>query len=116
MPESKQDKEFVAHVVDLLQVVGPVNAKRMFGGYGLYIDGLMFALLTGRDLYLKTDDQIKDQFRAAGLAPFQYQRQNKLIELSYFQAPEDVFEDTDAALYWGNLAYAAALRSATRKQ
>ncbi|WP_272991940.1 MULTISPECIES: TfoX/Sxy family protein [Spongiibacter] len=109
------DQEFTEYVLDLMQVVGPVTARRMFGGYGLFLDGLMIALIIKRVLYLKADALSKDDFVSEGLAAFEYHKQGKPYTLSYYEAPETVFDDLDAMHKWGNNAYGAALRAAAKK-
>lgn len=109
------DADFVAYVVDLLQGLGPVTSRRMFGGYGLFLDGLMFALIADRDLYFKADDNTRPQFTDLGLQPFTYYKQGKPMALSYFQAPEEALENLDLMREWGNLAFAAARRAASKK-
>lgn len=37
--------EFITHLTDVFEHFGPIHAKRMFGGYGVYHQGLMFALV-----------------------------------------------------------------------
>ena len=59
--------EFVTHVVDMLEPLGPVSARRMFGGYGIYLDGMMFALVADDILYLKVDGESRSEFTAVGL-------------------------------------------------
>lgn len=83
----------------------------MFGGYGLFLDGLMFGLVADEVLYFKVDSGNRPDFDAAGLSPFLYQRQGKDIALSYCQAPPEVLEDSELARQWGAAAYAAAQRS-----
>jgi len=58
MSGSKKEKEFVSYIVDLMQSMGPVYSKGMFGGHGIFLDGLMFGLVADNVLYLKTDKQI----------------------------------------------------------
>ncbi|MFL0797434.1 MAG: TfoX/Sxy family protein [Cellvibrionaceae bacterium] len=106
-----KQQEFVDYVVDLMQSMGPVYSKKMFGGYGLFLDGLMFALIADCDLYLKVDQENKAEFEAQGLQPFRYQKKDRTIQMSYHQAPEEVMEDFTAMNVWGNSAYKAALRS-----
>ena len=60
MPTSKKEKEFVSYVVELMQSVGPVHAKGMFGGHGIFLDGLMFGLVADSVLYLKVDAETSD--------------------------------------------------------
>ncbi len=101
---------FTDFVLEVLEPVHPVMARRMFGGYGLFRDGVMFALIAGGHLYFKVDAQSRPQFEAAGLQPFTYARQGKLVALSFHRAPERVFDEPDQARLWGTLALAAALR------
>lgn len=108
-------QDFVTHTVDMLQALGPVYSRRMFGGHGLFLDGLMFALIANHDLYFKADDDNRGHFEAEGLSPFTYQSQGKTRSLSYYQAPEEALENLEVMREWGNLGFAAALRAAARK-
>lgn len=103
--------ESLALITESLQAVGDVQAKRMFGGYGLFLDGLMFGLVADDVLYFKIDDNNRADFDAAGLPPFTYQRQGKFIQLSYRQAPPEVLEESEVAAAWASKALAAAIRS-----
>ncbi|WP_432698688.1 TfoX/Sxy family protein [Marinobacterium sp. YM272] len=102
---------FVNWVVDQLQLVGPVVARRMFGGYGLFIDGLMFAIVFDDLLYLKADAQSREAFIERGLGPFTYLRRGKPCSLSYYQVPDEVLESVELMRQWGNQAYGVALRA-----
>ncbi|MEQ8407252.1 MAG: TfoX/Sxy family protein [Gammaproteobacteria bacterium] len=116
MAVSQQDSEFVAYVVDLLQSVGPVSSRRMFGGHGIFLEGLMFGLIAGQELYLKVDGQSREEFTALGLQPFTYLRQGKTMQLNYYQAPEEALELPATMAEWGNKAYATAVRAAAAKR
>ncbi|GAA3925946.1 TfoX/Sxy family protein [Litoribacillus peritrichatus] len=107
-----KNSEFVDYLCEQLMTVGPVRSKRMFGGFGLFMDELMFGLVADDILYLKTDDQTRGNFEALGLEPFRFQKGDKLIALSYSQAPEEALEQPHLLCEWANEAYGAALRSA----
>lgn len=107
---SAAPNEFVSHLLDMLEPLGPVSARRMFGGYGIYIDRTMFALVADDTLYLKADDASRAEFVAAGLAPFRYARQGKSYQMSYYAAPEDALEDAEVLRDWARKAVDAALR------
>lgn len=102
--------EFVANLHEVFALFGPVRARRMFGGYGIYHDGLMFALVADNMLYLKTDNLSRAAFDAQGLRPFEYVKNGKPIKMSYYLAPDEIFEDAEVAREWAFLAFAAALR------
>lgn len=102
--------EFVAHLAEVFAGFGRITSRRMFGGHGIYHDGLMFGLVADEQLYLKADAVSRQQFTDLGLTPFTYLRQGKAAQLSYYLAPEEIFDDPDAARHWARLAFEAALR------
>lgn len=116
MRAKQQDTEFVAYLVDLLQAIGPVSAKRMFGGYGIFLDHIMFALVDQRTLYFKADQHSEHAFQQLGLQKYTYYKQGRASYLSYYEAPEEALEDQDMMRYWGNLAFDAALRATAKKK
>lgn len=102
---------FVAHVLELMAPLGPVAARSMFGGWGLSLDGLTFALIAGEELYLKVDDQNRPAYMALGLpafAPFEDQPDKVM---NYRQPPAETLEDADSLLPWARDAFAVALRA-----
>ena len=115
MAVSVADKAFAEYVVELMESVGPVSFKSMFGGYGIYLDSLMFGLIADRVLYLKVDKESLPDFEAAGLSAFTYYKQNKPFKMSYYEAPEIALEDADEMNLWANKGYRAALRVAASK-
>jgi DNA transformation protein len=67
MPEAQ---ELATHIVDLLESFGPCEARRMFGGFGIFHQELMFALIAGGSLYLKADDETRELFATEGSTAF----------------------------------------------
>src|SRR5688572_17776272 len=113
--------EFLAHVIELLAPLGGVAARRMFGGHGLYCDGVFFGILLDNTLYLKADDQNRGDFERAGSEIFSYTRAGKRATLNFYCAPEEAMDTSRLMLPWARSAVAAALRSraakpASRKQ
>jgi DNA transformation protein len=91
---------------------GPVTVRRMFGGAGVYQDGLMFALIADETLYLKADSVSQGEFEALNLPPFTYTAKGeKKIAMAYWRAPEACLEDRDEMTLWARKAFAAALRA-----
>ena len=116
MSSSNVDKEFVLYVVELMQTLGPVLAKRMFGGHGIFLEGLMFGLVADSTLYLKTDTKTENNYKEKGLEAFTYNKNGKDIKMSYYQAPEETLENSDEMNSWANKAYTTALRAASKKR
>ena len=116
MPASNKEKEFVSYVVDLMQSVGPVHAKAMFGGHGIYLEGLMFGIVADSVLYLKADKETEKEFKDRGLEAFTYSKKGKAFKMSYYQAPEEALEDGEEMNSWANSAYSVALKAASKKR
>ena len=60
--------DFIAHVLELMRPAGRASARAMFGGHGLYVDGLIVGIVVEDVLYLKTDDETRGAYvkRRAG--------------------------------------------------
>lgn len=109
-------RDFLDFAEERLAPLGAINIKKMFGGAGVYCDGLFFALLDDDQLFFKTDDGNRAAFEAEGLKPFVFRpKEGPAMTMGYHAAPESVWDDEDDMLRWGGLALAAARRAATRK-
>ena len=115
MAISIEQREYVAHIVDLLQFIGPVESKSMFGGFGMFLEGLMFGLVAGNELYLKVDTQNFQDYEDLGLQAFSFEKNGRQIKMSYYQAPEEAMEDAELLSDWASNAYDAAMRAAAKK-
>ncbi len=102
--------EFIGFLQELFEKWGQVTARRMFGGHGLYHEGLMFAIVMNNRLYLKADDQNRPDFEALGLTPFTYPIKGREVALSYWMAPDMIFDEPTEAVRWARSAWAAAAR------
>ena len=103
--------EFRDHILDLLDALGGVTVRSMFGGAGLYRDGIMFGLITRRDvLYFRTDDGNRGEYQAAGTAPFVPFEDGRMT-MPYHEVPADVMEDSEEICAWAGRAWEAARRN-----
>jgi DNA transformation protein len=107
--------EFVDYVVELMKAWATVSVRKMFGGHGLYREGLMFALIVEDELFLKTDADNLARLERAGSHPFVYQKQNKTVQLSYWSAPTASLDSAGEMTEWCRLAYESALRAKAAK-
>ncbi len=109
------ESEFVHFVVENLQSLGPVQAKRMFGGHGLFLHDVMFALIAWDTLYLKVDEINRPAYEDRGLGLFSYvSHQGRSATMSYCEAPPEGLDDPSVLRSWAKEAYAAALRAQPR--
>lgn len=107
---AKAPDPFHQFVLELFSGVGPVNIRRMFGGAGVYQDGVMFALLADDQIFLKVDPALRDDLSAEGGAPFLYLRSSdaRPIDLGYVSLPSSAMDDPDEAALWARRALSAA--------
>lgn len=106
---------FVEYLLELLAGLPGVSARRMFGGYGLFRNGLMFGLVADETLYFKVDAESVGEFTAHGLGPFVYEKNGKPMPMSYHQAPGEALDDPDEMVAWAERAFAAAVRAQLSK-
>jgi len=106
MAPSESFKDFIK---DQLAAFGPVIIRNMFGGAGIYADGVMFAILTDHTLYLKADETTVPAFEAEGMAPFTYAPKGKApVAMSYWEAPPRLLEEPDELAAWARDAHRVA--------
>ena len=108
---------FVTHCLELLAPLGAVQARRMFGGHGLYLESLFIALIADERLYLKADAQSRSAFEGAGCTPFRYSRSDRsAVTLGYWSAPDAAVDSPQGMAPWARLALAAALRAKAQRR
>ena len=98
---------FVDFLLDQLDGLPEVRAQRMFGGFGLYSDDLFFGIVHRDILYFKVNDQSRNDYVRAGMAPFKPYH-DRPMTLQYYQVPATVMEDADELCHWARRAIAAA--------
>jgi DNA transformation protein and related proteins len=112
MPVSPAYKAFVQ---DLLSEFGPVSIRNMFGGAGIYADGVMFAILVDDTLYLKADALSARDFAAEGNGPFTYRPKGRApVAMSYWEVPERLLDDPEELVAWARRAHAVALAAKSK--
>jgi DNA transformation protein and related proteins len=99
----------------LFEPFGPVTVKRMFGGAGIYAEGMCFAIEANGEIFLKTDSLSRAVFSATDSAPFTYMAKGKSRPTSYWSLPTAAHEEGDELLRWANMGLDAARRAATAK-
>jgi len=102
--------DHVQHAIELFSPLGIIRTKRMFGGWGFYVDELFFALIARDTLYLKADAESAPQFEAAGGEPFTYERDGKPCALGYWTPPDSALDSPAAMASWARLGIDCALR------
>lgn len=99
-------------IVELFAVFGRVSARRMFGGLGIYADGIMFALASDGVVYLKADQETSATFEREGAGPFTYSAKGRShVSLSYWRLPDRLYDDPEELAGWARTALMVARRA-----
>ncbi len=106
---------FAEFLREQLAPLGRVTLRRMFGKTGVFCDGLMFAMVTDNMLYFRVDDGNRAAFNEAEqFPPLNYKKRGEIIDLSFWRAPERLFDEPDELVEWARTALGAASRVAAK--
>ncbi|TIL33881.1 TfoX/Sxy family protein [Mesorhizobium sp.] len=100
-------------IAELFEGLGPVSIRKMFGGKGIYFDGVIVAIAVRGELMLKADAESAPEFESAGCRQWTYtgSRHGKLVSMPYWSVPDSAFDDPDEMAVWARRAYEAGLRA-----
>jgi DNA transformation protein len=110
----------VAFAEELFAALG-VSTRRMFGGAGLYAEGVMFALIDDSEaIFLKADAALRAELAAEGSYPWVYTypsgpKAGQSMETGYMSLPDGALDEPAAACDWGRRALAVALKAQAAK-
>ena len=108
---------FAEFLREQLAPLGRVTMRRMFGKTGVFCDGVMLGMVADNTLYFRVDDGNRAVFEeAASFPPLNYEKQGSLIDLSFWRAPERLFDEPDEFVEWARIALAAARRVAVKNK
>ncbi len=94
MPKDSSYMEYI--VGDVLGHISGITAKSMFGGWGIYQDGVIIGIIVDGELYLKATKELVEKYKKEGLYPFTYSKgDGKKYEMAYVSVPLDVLEDRE---------------------
>jgi DNA transformation protein and related proteins len=107
-------KQYLEYLLGQLKGLGGVEARRMFGGLGLYSRGTFFGLVYKDRLYFKTDESTRPEYEARGSEGFQPLAGVK-VQMTYYTVPAEILEDEDELVLWARKAVTAALTKEAEK-
>jgi len=100
---------------ELFREFRPVSVRRMFGGAGIFVDGLMIGLVSDGVIYLKADSATIPDFEREGQAPFTYATKNGAHTLtSYWRMPDRLYDDVEELARWAHAAHSVAVRATVK--
>lgn len=90
---------------DLLVDLPKIQAKKMFGSYGLYYNGKMCGIINDEELYLKTNEESAKNFKEIECKPFTYNKRGKVAYLkNYILVPKRLLDDSETLIEWIKIA------------
>ncbi|MFC1969853.1 TfoX/Sxy family protein [Chloroflexota bacterium] len=105
----KRTSEYLEYVMEKLSPLGQIKSRAMFGGYGIFHEGVMFALIADDNLYFKVNESNRDDYQKAGSQPFPH-------GMSYWEVPAEVLEDNSKLPIWAESSLAIAHDLARKKR
>jgi DNA transformation protein len=108
--------DYLQYILEQLARLPRVTSRRMFGGVGLYSDGVFFAIIDNDTVFFKVDDSTRETFVERGSEPFRPYKDRPEVSMSYFQVPAEILEDADELVPWARAAVRAAAASAETKR
>jgi DNA transformation protein len=103
---------FAELLLETLAPLGRITVRNMFGGGGVYCEGIIFGLVIGGDnLYLKADQSTQAAFVAEGCGPFVHEAKGRPIAMPYWRMPERLLDEPDEMVAWARQAIAVARRA-----
>lgn len=110
------DDGFREFLRDLMEPLGGIAFRKMFGGLSIYQDGLVFALEIDGSLYFKVDEQTRGRFVAEECPQFEYTtKDGRTNQMSYWRAPERLYDEPDEFIEWCRTAIGVARRADAAK-
>jgi DNA transformation protein len=111
------DEGLYAWVQEALEPIGHVSMRKMMGGATLYLDGTVFAILDGDEIWFKADDETNAIWDSEGCERFSVTFKDGTVDtMNYRRAPTDVYDDPEAMQLRARLAVEAGLRGAAKRK
>ena len=108
---------FAEFLREQLAPLGRLTMRRMFGKTGVFCDGVMLGMVRDNTLYFRVDDDNRAAFKEAeSVPPLDYKKKGGTIDLSFWRAPERLFDEPDELVTWARAALAAARRIAAQRE
>jgi DNA transformation protein and related proteins len=102
------DKPILKNSMQLFEQLGPIRSRSMFGGFGLFIDDTMFALVVHNSLHIRADEQTAVDFKQLGYQPYIYKKRGFPVTTKYFALPDQCWENIDSVMRLATAALASA--------
>lgn len=102
-----RDTGYLQYILEeIMPDVPGITSRGMFGGFGLYKNGVIFGLIIQDQLYFKVNDSTREDYLSRGSKAFSFDKKNKkMISLNYYEVPSEIMEDRNEIVIWIEKAY-----------
>ena len=108
---------FAEFLREQLAPLGHITVRRMFGKTGVFCDGVMLGMVRDDTLYFRVDSDNRAELKEAeSFPPLNYAKKGSTIDLSFWRAPERLFDEPDELVAWARSALDAARRVAVKRE
>ncbi|MEQ9115735.1 MAG: TfoX/Sxy family protein [Rickettsiales bacterium] len=102
---------YCEYIEELLSPYGDIKIKAMFGGYGIYMNGVIVGMIADDELYFKVDKSNQQQYEDLDSEPFGYDKDGKIVKMSYWKIPLDILEDEEQLPKWLDQSYQISVKT-----
>ena len=102
------DAGYFDYAMERLEPIGNISGRAMFGGYGIFHEGDMFALISGSTLYFKVNELNHAAYENAGSKQFK--------PMPYYEVPAEIMEDISLFHEWAHTSIAIGHSTAKKKR
>lgn len=106
----KKNNPLVEMILEKLSPHGPIKARAMFGGYGIYYEDIIFASIVENELYFRIDEHNRKDYEGFASKPFIYEGMNKPVIMPYLTLPEEILNNPLELPKWIQKSVQASLR------
>ena len=108
--------EYKSFVKEILEPLGEIRIRNMFGGAGVYYGDVMFGLIAAEVLYFKADDSNRALFEEEGMGPFVFEPENgRPVKMSYWELPDRLYDEPDELMDWAKAVIEVAVQTKKKK-
>jgi DNA transformation protein and related proteins len=109
----REPDSFSTYVLDQLSGLGPVEARRLFSGHGLYWREQIFGLIDDGRVYFRVSDETRPDYVALGSVPFEPMPGQ--VMKGYYEVPGAVLEDEHRTVAWARTAWSLPRKTQRKK-
>jgi len=114
--KQKKFPQIVDDFMSYLTPHGPITVRAMFGGYGIFYDGVIFASVIENELYFRVDEESREEFEKRGSKQFVYEGMGRPVGMPYFTIPAAILKNKKELKRWIDRAYLASMTSKKKKK